>query len=96
MFVHLAMWRVKPGTPTEWAHTAKAKLESLNGQIPGLLRMAVNVNTLESENASDLAMISEFTDATAYATYQSHPLHEAVKPHFAGVITERRFVDYEA
>lgn len=96
MFTHLAIWRVKPGTPDGWAQEAKRKLEGLNGQIPGLIRISVGVNTLDSENAGDLSMISEFESPAAYATYQSHPLHEAVKPHFAGVIAERRFVDYES
>jgi heme-degrading monooxygenase HmoA len=95
MFVHLAIWRTKPETPRSWAEQAKRKLESLNGQIPGLIRIEVGLNTLDSENAGDLSMISEFESPEAYAVYQSHPLHEAVKPHFAGVIAERRFVDYE-
>ena len=96
MFVHLAIWRVKPGTPKAWAEEAKRQLEGLNGKIPALIRISVGLNTLQSENAGDLSMISEFDSPEAYAIYQSHPLHEAVKPHFAGVIAERRFVDYES
>lgn len=95
MFVHLAIWRVKPGTPRSWLEEAKRQLEALNGKIPGLIRIEVGLNALESENAGDLSMVSQFENAAAYAVYQSHPLHEAVKPHFAGVIAERRFSDYE-
>ena len=95
MFVHLVIWRTKPETPHAALVEAKRLLESLNGQIPGLIRIEVGINTQEGPNAGDLSLISEFESRAAFATYNAHPAHEAVKPHFAGILAERRIVDYE-
>ena len=95
MFVHLVIWRTKPETPHAALVEAKRLLESLNGQIPGLIRIQVGINAQEGPNAGDLSLISEFESRAAFATYSAHPAHEAVKPHFASIIAERRIVDYD-
>jgi quinol monooxygenase YgiN len=97
MIKHIVVWRLRPEPSVRAnAERAKALLEGLAGRIPGLLKIEAGINVLVDANASDLVLYSEFTDGAALQRYQSHPLHEAVKPAIRELTLERRVVDYEA
>ncbi len=96
MVKHIVLWRLQP-EPSVRANAARVKalLEGMAGRIPGLLKIEVGLNFLADEHAADVALYSEFTDRAALEVYQSHPVHEAVKPAVRELTRERRVVDYE-
>ena len=99
MIKHLLFLRLKESAhgndKTTNARLVKEKLESLNGQIPGLLKLEVGIDFSATEDSSDIALYSELTDREALDLYQAHPVHMAIKPFVAETKFERRVVDYE-
>jgi heme-degrading monooxygenase HmoA len=99
MVRHIVMWRVK-GASAEAklvaAREMKARLEALNGQIPGLRLLEVGLDFSRTPDSSDVALYSEFDDAEALAAYQRHPEHQALLPFIQERRIERRMVDYQA
>ena len=99
MIKHIVLWRLKESAggrdKAANARLIKEKLEALNGQIPGLIRLEVGLDFLAGESSSDVALYSEFASREALEGYQSHPEHKAVMPFVMDVRSERRTVDYE-
>lgn len=100
MIKHIVMWRFKESAHGNDRATnlrmTKEKLESLRGQIPGLLAIEVGLDFSATPNSADAVLYSEFTSREALAVYQTHPLHQAIVPFVAEAATERRLVDFEA
>jgi len=100
MVKHIVVWRLKdrddPKARLAAAQQCKQALESMVGKIPGLLRVEVGINFLDDANAADVALYTEFTDRAALDGYQTHPVHEAVKPVIRDRASERRVVDWVA
>ncbi|MBQ9988344.1 MAG: Dabb family protein [Clostridia bacterium] len=96
MVVHIVMWNLKEeaaGNPkAENARLIKEKLEALQPQIDGVLKMEVGVNY--NPKGMDLCLYSEFRDEQAQADYQVHPLHQEVRKFVHQVIESRVVVDY--
>jgi hypothetical protein len=99
MVRHIVLWRLKESAngkgKRENAVAIQRLLEGLNGKIPGLLKLEVGLDVSATDSSADLALYSEFVDRAALDAYQSHPLHEAVKPFIMEARSERRLVDYE-
>lgn len=99
MIKHIVMWRLKDTaegrTRAENARRIKAELESLQGVVPGLVRIEVGVDFSGTEDSADIVLYSEFDSREALAAYHGHPAHEAVKPLVLAARSERRLVDYE-
>jgi heme-degrading monooxygenase HmoA len=74
--------------------THQGKLEALNGQIPGLLKLEVGFDFSKSDMSADLVLYSEFESKEALQGYQDHPLHKAVQAFVKEARTERRVADY--
>ena len=68
--------------------------ESMRGKIPGLINIQVGINTAQMADASDVVMIVDFEDEQALAVYETHPVHEQVKPIVGPLRDERRVVEY--
>lgn len=99
MIRHIVFWRLNGATPEEraaQAHSIKTALEALNGVIPGLLYLEVGIDFCGGEDASDVALYSEFTDRAALAAYHTHPAHLQVVPLVKAARSERRVVDFES
>jgi len=99
MIKHLLFLRLKESAhgndKATNARLVKETLESLNGKIPGLLKLEVGIDFSATEDSSDIALYSELTDREALARYQAHSAHMAIKPFVAETKFERRVVDYE-
>lgn len=99
MIKHLLFLRLKDSAhgndKATNARLVKEMLESLNGKIPGLLKLEVGIDFSATEDSSDIALYSELTDREALDLYQAHPAHMAIKPFVAETKFERRVVDYE-
>jgi hypothetical protein len=99
MVKHIVFWRLKESAHgnarLDNARLIKQKLEGLDGQIPGLIKIEVGIDFLHRPASADLALYSEFESRAALAEYQEHPAHQAVMPFIAEARSERLVVDYE-
>lgn len=97
MIKHIVMWRLneQAGNKMENALQLKQRLESLNGKIPGLIRLEVGIDFSKEDESSDVILYSEFESREALAAYQIHPAHNEVIPFVKSVRGERRVVDFE-
>jgi hypothetical protein len=97
---HIVIWKLKDTAEGQdkWsnARALKQKLEALNGQIPGVIKIEVGIDFSRTESSGDVVLYGEFKSRQALNTYQDHPEHEAVKAFVTGIREERRIVDYEA
>ncbi len=98
MVKHIVMWKLKEeahgNDKVTNARLIKEKLEALNGQISGLIRLEVGIDFLGEGNL-DVVLCSELENRKALDTYQNHPLHQALLPFVKEAVTERKAVDYE-
>ncbi|MBE6568690.1 MAG: Dabb family protein [Ruminococcaceae bacterium] len=98
MIKHIILWKLKESMTCEEKSAAKAeakrRLESLNGNIPGMIALQVNTNGLDSSNA-DMMLDSSFETAEALAGYQVNPLHVEAATFVRSVVESRLCLDYE-
>ena len=99
MVKHVILWTLKDefseDEKKEIKKGIKEGLEGLQGKIPGLKEIKVNINGLSSSNA-DLMLDSTFEDEESLKGYAAHPEHVAVadgkvRPYTA----TRTCLDYE-
>lgn len=98
MVKHVILWTLKAECKDD-IETIKAgiktNLEALQGKIPGLMEIKVNVNPLETSNA-DVMLDSTFESFEALKGYAVHPEHVAVADGFVRPYTaSRTCMDYE-
>jgi len=100
MVKHIVMWKLKEtadgNTKLANSRLMKSKLESLNGRIPGLLKLEVGFDFSRTKESFDVILYSEFASEDDLFNYQNHPEHKAIMPFISEVREERRVVDYEA
>lgn len=81
MVKHIILWKLKDNLSEEEKKSvkigAKAGLESLQGKIPGLLKISVRIEGLDSSNA-DMMLDCDFEDEASLKGYALHPEHNAV------------------
>lgn len=99
MVKHVILWTLKEeyseAEKLEIKKGIKEGLEGLQGKIPGLIDIKVNIEGLASSNA-DLMLDSSFEDEASLKGYAVHPEHVAVadgkvRPYTAS----RTCLDYE-
>ena len=97
MVKHVILWVLKEETADKAAVKAeiKKRLEALNGEIPGMIRLDVVTDALPTSNC-DLMLDSSFTDASALAGYQVNPKHVAAATYVRANVSSRLCLDYEA
>ncbi len=95
MIKHIILWKLKPNVCAETAvNEAKARLEALNGKIPGMISLKVRTDKLASSNA-DMMLDSSFEDVASLAGYQTNPLHVEAATYVRSVVESRLCLDYE-
>ena len=100
MVKHIIIWDFKEGmSETDRilnGQKIKAGLESLKGQIDGLLDIKVYNEMLPTANG-DLVLVSSFRDAASLQGYAVHPAHVRVATEVVRPVTcNRRCADFEA
>ena len=100
MVKHIILWQLKDELTVEEKENVKAEikagLEGLQGKIPGLIDIRVNINGLASSNA-DLMLDSSFEDEESLKGYAVHPEHVKVADGKVRPFTKTRIcLDYEA
>jgi quinol monooxygenase YgiN len=99
MMTHVVMWRVATDSQKEKqaiAKQIKASLESLDGRVPGLLKVEVGCDESEVDASFDVVLISQFADEAALRCYATHPEHLRVKKEMAGLSSARYQVDFSS
>lgn len=99
MVKHIILWKIKEDTSEEEKKRIKANvkkgLEGLQGQIPGLVSIHVQTESLESSTA-DLMLDSCFESAEALKGYAVHLAHVAVADSAVRPNMEvRMYLDFE-
>ena len=96
MVKHIILWTLKDEFKTDKIKLGiKEGLESLQGKIPGLIEIKVNINGLKSSNA-DLMLDSSFESEEALKNYAVHPAHVEVADTKVRPYTAlRRCLDFE-
>ena len=99
MIKHIVMWTLKTnahGNDKETnARLIKEKLESLNGRIPGMIKIEVGISCGATDSSSDIVLYSELESQNALDAYQDHPEHKSMKLFIFEARSERREVDYQ-
>lgn len=100
MVKHIILWQLKDEFSVEEKETIKAGikegLEGLQGKIPGLVDIKVQITGLPSSNA-DLMLDSTFENEEALKGYANHPEHVAVADGKVRPFTKTRVcLDFEA
>lgn len=100
MVKHIILWQLKDEfTPEEKAEIKagiKEGLENLQGKIPGLLDIHVQVDCLATSNA-DVMLDSSFENEEALKVYATHPEHVKVADGKVRPFTKTRVcMDFEA
>lgn len=100
MVKHIILWQLKDELSEEEKLVVKQGikegLEGLEGKIPGLIDIKVNIEPLASSNA-DVMLDSEFEDEAALKGYAVHPEHVKVADGKVRPYTKTRVcMDYEA
>lgn len=100
MVKHIILWQLKDELTTTEKEKIKAEikegLEGLQGKIPGLTDIKVNINGLESSNA-DLMLDSTFEDEASLKGYSVHPEHVKVADSKVRPYTKTRVcLDFES
>ena len=94
MLRHIVMWTLKQENKHANAQIIKEKLEALQGEIDGLLKVEVGIDLGSIEGNYDVVLISDFDDENALNAYQVHPLHKEAGAFIKSVATGRACVDY--
>ncbi|MCR5291616.1 MAG: Dabb family protein [Eubacterium sp.] len=100
MVKHVILWQLKDELSEDEKIKVKAGiksgLESLAGQIPGLIEIHVQIEGLASSNA-DVMLDSSFEDEASLKGYAVHPAHVAVADGAVRPYTKTRVcIDYIA
>jgi len=99
MIKHIVFWKLKDealgNDKATNALIIKEKLEGLNGQIEGLLKLEIGIDFVSGPMSGDVALYSEFASKEALEFYQEHPKHKAVQSFVTEVRSDRMVVDYE-
>lgn len=96
MVKHIVFWNIKEELDIDGVfEEIKVRVEALNGEIPGLLKVELGRDFNRSEIAYDVVLYSELEDQNALKVYQEHPMHLHVKEFIGAVTSSQAVVDYE-
>ena len=100
MVKHIILWTLNPdlsdAEKTQVKQGIKSGLESLKGQVPGLLDITVHIDGRLASSTADLMLDSTLESAEALSTYATHPAHVAVANGKVRPYTvQRACLDYE-
>ncbi len=99
MVKHVIIWNLRDdltdGQKEKVKTEIKSSIESLNGKIPGLIEVKVNINPL-STSSGDVILDSTFESAEALKIYATHPEHvEVANTKVRPFTASRACMDYE-
>lgn len=98
MVKHIVLFQLKPELSLEEKEGVmkafKQGIENLPASIPSIKKIEVGLN-INSDEAFDIALYSEFDSLDDVRAYAAHPAHLAVAALLKDVKQSRSCVDYE-
>lgn len=95
MVKHVVCFQLKDNSPEKCAE-AKQLLLSMQGQVPQVRRLQVDVDFLHSARSYDIMLTVLLDDAAALDAYQNDPYHcGVVKPYMHAARTASVAIDAE-
>ena len=76
MFLHVFGFRWQPAATETQKTQALEAIRAFEGQIPGLLKTYVGINTSPRSQGYALGGVMHFADRDAFETYNTHPVHQ--------------------
>ncbi|WP_260076575.1 Dabb family protein [Pseudoglutamicibacter cumminsii] len=70
-------------------------LDAMKGNIPGMASLIHGADVMKTERSWDYAIIADFDSPEALSIYNTHPLHEAIKPLSLPNVKDLAYVDFE-
>ena len=100
MIKHIILWKLRSemsaSEKQEAAKAIKSGLESLQGQVPGLVDIHVQIDGILDSSNADIMLDSTLLSEEALKGYAVHPAHVAVANGVVPPNTElRTCLDYE-
>lgn len=95
MIRHVVLFRWKDSFTEEIRASWLTGLDAMRGNIPGMLRLVHGPDVMHTEKSWDHVIIADFVDRDALAVYNTHPLHEAIKPFSLPNVQEIAYVDLD-
>ena len=95
MYVHMFVFRWKPGVTQEQKDRVIVGIRGLQGQIPGLLETTVGANISPRGQGYELGGVMKFADKASLDSYGGHPAHQKLLSWLLPLI-EPVEVDFEA
>ena len=100
MIKHIILWKLRSemsaSEKQEAAKAIKSGLESLQGQVPGLVDIHVQIDGILDSSNADIMLDSTLLSEEALKGYAVHPAHVAVANGVVRPNTElRTCLDYE-
>ncbi|GFZ88071.1 stress responsive protein [Paenibacillus marchantiophytorum] len=85
MLTHVVFFKLKDRSP-EAVEITKNVLTNMEGKIEVLRHLEVGTDILHLERSYDIALITKFDSLEDLKSYDTHPVHEAVKAHMKTVL----------
>jgi len=98
MVKHIVMWTIQDAqgrSKEENLKLLKSKLEALPAVIPQIEDYQVGINSMASDAAFDIVLISTFKTWEDLETYKNNPVHVEVADLIANIRDQRAVVDFE-
>ncbi len=98
MVKHIVMWTIKEAegrSRQENIKLVKSELDALPVVIPQIVDYEVGINSIESDAAFDIVLISSFKSWEDLETYKNNPVHVEVADLVAKVRDKRAVVDFQ-
>ena len=96
MITHVVLMKFKAENKADNLAQAREQLLAMAGRVESLRAIEVGLNSVASERACDLALITRFDDLQGLSAYATHPVHVAVKSFLQTVLETSYVVDYAA
>lgn len=78
MLIHIFAFRWHADASAAERQRAVAEIRAFAGAIPGLLEVHVGMNTARHGGGYETGGVMKFADEAALASYNAHPLHQAL------------------
>ena len=95
MVRHIVMYWLKDGENEELKKETVEKFLSMEGKIPGLLKIEAGQDALKSPRSCDICLCTVFESMEALADYRKHPVHLPVQQHMHAVMERSASADFE-
>ena len=95
MIRHIVLYWLKEKENDALMEETVAKLNSMRGKIPGLVRLHAGRDTAHTPRSCDVCLSMVFETAQDLEAYRTHPAHLPVQAHMHAVMERSASADFE-